>query len=355
MSITRSASADIRSLIDALRSADEIRREAAIARLAIIGAHAVDRLLAAYRSDQSNAIARAAVLRALEAIADPRALPIAREALTAGGDVAVAAAAVLRALLDSPAGSTSADALDALVAVALDRHADRRTRMAALDALQDMPDDVRSRVAAAVADDPDASLKVHAGTSRTDADSIDALWQDALEGRLPTEASQLREAVRVGAASTALSALQKLVDTLRTQESAMDARRRDEWIAVRGAVHQALALRGSTVAVYDLRETLTAATSALPTTFITSLHVVGDESCLDAIGAAYTHASGATPEDAERWRQQLAGAFQAIVKRERIARTSASVKRLASKWPEAARVLSKTSRTTPRRKTAART
>lgn len=355
MSIRPSAAADIRPLIDALGAVDEIKREAAIARLAIIGPRAVDRLTAAYETTEDRS-KRAAILRVLEAIGDPRAIPLAREALTEGGDVAIAAAGALRALLDSPIGGAAAESLDALIAVALDRHADRRARVAAFEALDDMPATVRERVAAALTDDPDLSVKVTAGQS--EAASTDAVWQDAIDGRLPDEPAVLRDAIRARAAPTSLSALQKLVDAVRAHEAApAGSPRTTEWVAVRGAIHQALALRGSTVALYDLRETIAAATGPLPTTFLTALHVIGDESCLDAIAAAYAHDAAAptASQDHERWRQQLAAAFQAIVKREKIARTSGTLKRIAAKWPDAARVLSKTSRTTPRRKTPART
>lgn len=366
MSITRSSAADIRPLIESLGAPDEIRRETAIARLAIIGARAVDRLTAAYADAAGDRAKRVAILRVLEAVGDARGLPVAREALRQGGDVGLAAAGALRALLDSPAGGTAADALDALVAVALDRQVERRVRMAAFDALQDMPDEVRARIATAVADDPDAAVKAHATSTERDAPAGGAVWQDALEGRLPDDPGSLREAAHTRASSTPLSAIQKLVDALRARESAPGhAVRRQEWLAVRGALHQALALRASTVAVYDLRETVAEAPGTLPTTFLTALHVIGDASCLEAIAIAYTRAAGTAPTDREtpgtpatddeRWRQQLAGAFHAIVKREKLARTSSVLKRISTKWPGASRAISKTSRTTPRRKTPDRT
>ncbi|HXG55902.1 MAG TPA: hypothetical protein VNJ03_11030 [Vicinamibacterales bacterium] len=366
MPIRGSSATDIRPLIESLSAPDEIRRETAIARLAIIGVRAVDRLTAAYAGADGDRAKRIAILRVLEAVGDARGGPVAREALHHGGDEALAAAGVLRALLDSPVGGAAADALDALVAVALDRQVERRVRMAAFDALQDMPDEVRAQVATAVADDPDAAVKARATSTERDAPAGEAVWQDAIEGRLPDDPASLREAAHTRATSSPLSAIQKLVDALRARESAPGhAARRHEWLAVRGALHQALALRASTVAVYDLRETVAEASGSLPTTFLTALHVIGDESCLEAIAIAYTRAAGTAPMDREtpgtpstddeRWRHQLAGAFQAIVKREKIARTSSVLKRIATKWPGASRAVSTTSRTTPRRKTPDRT
>src|SRR5262249_4383952 len=116
MVIKASAATEIRALIAALSDADEVRREAAIARLAVIGPRAVDRLLAAYGAT-SEREPRVAMLRVLESIGDHRGLPIARAALRGGGDIAIAAAGVLRSLLESPHSQVGADALDALVSV----------------------------------------------------------------------------------------------------------------------------------------------------------------------------------------------------------------------------------------------
>jgi hypothetical protein len=153
MAIRRSAAPEIRALVDSLSSPDPVRRESAIARLAIIGERAVDRLVAAYAA--ADRPTRIAILRAAEAIADPRVIPAAVDALRAGGDLAVGGAATLRALLDSPVESASSKALDALVATALDREADRHVRLAAFGALRDMPATVRDPVAHLLQQDPD--------------------------------------------------------------------------------------------------------------------------------------------------------------------------------------------------------
>ncbi len=149
MVIKASASTEIRALVDALGGDDEVHREAAIARLGIIGARAVDRLTDAYANTTTRGT-RLAILRALEVIGDHRSAPLARQALGEGGDVAVAATGVLRALLSSASSAVAAAALDTLIATTLDRRHDRRLRLAAFDALQEMSDDVRTRVAAAL-------------------------------------------------------------------------------------------------------------------------------------------------------------------------------------------------------------
>lgn len=350
MSIKPSAASEIRALVQALGAADDVKRESAIARLAVIGGRAVDRLTAVYADPATSRDARVAILRVLDGVGDARAIPIARRGLQEGGDVAVAAAGALRTLLDSTSDGASAAALDALVSAAVDRAGERRVRMAAFEALQDMPNDVRERIAAALVDDPDATVKARATSSPRETGTAESIWQDALEGHLPDDPAALRDAAQTRASSAALGALQKLVDATRTRESDAGASRGQAWRAVRGALHQALALRGSKVAVYDLRETLAAADEPLPATYLAALQVVGDQSCLEPIAAAFSRAASD-----ERWRHQLASAFQAIVTREKITRNSSAVKRVAARWPDAAAVLSKTSRTTPRRKTPGRT
>ncbi len=334
MVIKASAASEIRQLIAALSAEDDVRREAAIARLAVLGARAVDRLIAAYESADRET--RIAILRALESVGDRRTVPIARKALTEGGDLGVAAASALRALLDSPHGAAGTDALDALVAAALDPAADRRVRLASFEALQDMPPAVRDRVAAALQADPDPALKARAIDLPRDAASAEAVWQDALEGRLPDSPALLRDAAQTRAQAASLSALQKLIDAIRAREGSVRAQtKRTEWQSVRGALHQALALRGSRVAVYDLRETIEGARGPVPVSFLAALHVVGDASCLEPLAAAYAK----TGTGDARWRHQLGEAFHAIGRREKVTRRHAVMKRIESRWPEAAQDL----------------
>ncbi|HVL67358.1 MAG TPA: hypothetical protein VM364_08850 [Vicinamibacterales bacterium] len=326
MSIKPSAFAEIRTLLAALAGDDEVKREAAIARLGIIGPRAVERILAVY--GEARPAMRVALLRVLETIGDVRAVPVARGALAEGGDVAIAAAGTLRALLNASPGPAAADALDALVAAALDPSAGRRVRLAAFEALQEMPEEVRAPVEAALRDDLDPSVRARATDREGEAAALDAVWRDALEGRLPDDAATMREAIRVNAPAAPLSVLQTLVDRLRAREPhEPDGSRRDAWTAVRGALHQALALRGSRIALYDLRETLDASPGPLPSSFVTAVHAIGDESCLEPLASAWMRFADAAA------RHQLAAAFAAIVKREKISRRSAVLKRVAKRAP----------------------
>jgi hypothetical protein len=188
---------------------------------------------------------------------------------------------------------------------------------------------VRQRVADALKADPDAGLQARAVEAPREAAAADAIWQDALEGRLPDTPADLRDVLQARGGAAPLGALQKLIDAVRERERTSARPRRAEWLATRGALHQALALRGSRIAVYDLRETVGAAHEPLPLSFLSALHVVGDESCLEAIAAAY----GQAASSAAHWRHQLGSAFRAISKRERITSRHVVMKRLAARWP----------------------
>lgn len=337
MAIKASSATEIRTLVDALCADDDVQREAAIARLGIIGARAVDRLSEAY-TRTTDRRAHLAILQALEAIRDYRSAPLASRAVSEGGDVGVAAAGVLRALLSSPHAPAAAAALDALVATTLDRHHDRRLRLAAFDALREMPD-VRSQVAEALRNDPAsglhevASVTLAGGEAAREGASEEAIWNDAVDGRLPDTPDELRDALGPRGASAPLNTLRALVDATRTREREAGVTARHGWLLLRGALHQVLALRGSRVALYDLRETLDERAARLPASFLAALHVLGDVSCLEPLAAMWAAAEADRTLDGARWRHQLASAFKAIVQREKITKRHAVMKRIAIRWP----------------------
>jgi hypothetical protein len=327
--IRASASAEIRSLVVALGGSDEVHREAAIARLAIIGSRAVDKLIDTYTAT-SDRRTHLAILRTLEAIGDRRAAPIAKRALAEQGDVGLAAAAVLRALLTSRHGATAAESLDALVSTALDSGSERRLRLAALESLQDMPGEVKTKIARAVETSSDRALERAAKMADGDAARAEAMWTDAVEGRLPDDPTPLRDALSSRGATAPLNTLRKLIDGVRERETRASAKERDAWLALRGAIHQALALRGSRVALYDLRESMEQARDPLPVSFLAALHVLGDASCLEPIAAAWRRATADDP-----WRHRLGAAFRAIAKREKITRRHAVARRILARGPDA--------------------
>src|SRR5712691_8249581 len=117
--IRASSAKQIDALVGDLTSPSAVTREAAVARLTVIGSRAVARLLALAESD-GETTARAAAWRTLEAIGDPRALDPALHALAATSTdpaVGAAAAGVARAFIR---GARGAAAVDRLTTVVLD-------------------------------------------------------------------------------------------------------------------------------------------------------------------------------------------------------------------------------------------
>lgn len=333
MPIRPSSGVEIRQLIESLGETDEVTRESAVARLAVIGARAADHLLLAFASAPPGT--RAGMLRAFEAIGDPRALPIARAALADPSPENVSAAiGVLRAFLNSPQPARARDALDAVVATALDTARPAASRLAALDALRVLPADVREAVRKNLADDRDPEVRARAAPRAAGSASQidDAAWRDAVEGHLPASPETLKQALAARRGTARLTELQHLVDHVRAREQReTDAEGREAWRALRGAVHQALAARNSRLALYDLRDSLLDP-DRLPVAFLAALEEIGDATCLETLAAAYDASSRSG--DAW-WREHVAAAFRAIVLREGLTRRHAAVKRTMARWPEA--------------------
>jgi HEAT repeat protein len=329
MPIRPSSGVEIRHLIDALGASDDVQRETAVARLAVLGPRAIEHLLQAFPT--ANGRVRAGMLRAFEGAADPRTLPATTAALQdPSALVQTSAIAALRALLGATRGEISRDALDALVTVALDRGRIAAVRIAAIDALREMPADVRAPLDAELSSDPDPDVRARAvegAGQRRDT------WRDAVAGRLPPVPATLKQALASVRASVALTDLQRVIDHVRAEEQRQnDGAVREEWRAVRGALHQALAARNSRLALYDLRDSLLGA-ERLPVAFLAAIEEIGDATCLEPLAAAYDASSRSRDP---WWREHVAAAFRAIVQREGLTRRHAAVKRAMTRWPEAA-------------------
>src|SRR5882672_11341916 len=135
MPVRASAARTIDALVGDLSSTSATVREAAIARLTVIGARAVKPLITLVESGASVRV-RVGALRALDAIDDPRALTPALRAIDdRDANVAVAAIGVARRFLK---GSRGADAVDRLTAAILDGTRSDAVRSAALHALRDL-------------------------------------------------------------------------------------------------------------------------------------------------------------------------------------------------------------------------
>jgi HEAT repeat protein len=344
VAIRASSSKQIDALVRDLSSPNAVTRDAAVARLTVIGSRAVERLIALAESHRETT-ARAEAWRTLEAIGDPRALDPALNALARSIDPAVAAAAagVARVFIRSARGAA---AVDRLTTVVLDRARPEIVRLAALGALRELEPATLAPVLASLADDPNAAVRADvaaereasyrkrgifkratSGKRRGPVDPA-AMVAEAAERELPDDPNALRAALSQAGDAIPLPLLLRIVERVREREGAESPARRDEWRLARAAAHQALAGRGSRLALYDLRESLETAKGRLPVEFLAPLALIGDASCLEAIAAAHA----AVPRD-EWWRQHLADAFYTIVAREKVTARSAVLKRIAKRWP----------------------
>jgi HEAT repeat protein len=334
LAIKVSSSRLVDGLIADLTGGRAAAREAAVARLTLVGPRAVERLVAVAASADASTPARTAALRALEAIGDPRALQPALDLLSDRGldpSLAIAATSVVRVFLG---GRQGAAAVDRLTSTALDRARPDSVRLAALRALRDLKAKTIAPLLASLAADPSAAIRAEAAPTKTrgratPADPL-ALVRSATTLGLQDEqadAAALVRALTGAGESVPLPDLHRLIERIREREALEPGERRGEWAAARAAVHVALAQRGSRLALYDLRESLQGG-APLPPEFIIALSLVGDASCLDAIAGAHAKTRHAA------WRGQLADAFRAIVAREKLTRRHAAVKKIAARFAQ---------------------
>ena len=309
MVIRSSSARDIAKLLAELRDGSPVEREAAIARLRVIGPRAIDRLAALVGSGAPE-VARVAALRALEGMADPRARDAAVAAIH-DRSPAVAAAAVAAC---RPWLSAETTVLDALTGLALDRDRHPSARMAALDALSELPRPIVEPILQRL-DDEDPVLAARAA-GHAAPPSFD-------------QPDGIREWLRVRGGDAPLSEIHQAIAGMRDRErDEPSANRRQQWQAARGAAHAALGQRGSRVALYDLRETFDAARAPLPLDFLHAATLVGDVTCLEPLGRAWTAAGKEL-----WWRDRLAESARAIVVRENLTARHAAVKRVKARFP----------------------
>jgi hypothetical protein len=323
--IKRSSAASIDALVSDLGSGSAVVREAAIARLAVIGPRAVDSLVAILGRPEKGPVARLGALRTLEATADARALdPALQAALDSDASVAAAAVGVVRLFLKGRRGNV---ALDRLTALALDRERPETVRLAAVAAFGDLPASTTEPLWAALATDPSAAIRARASGGQAPASRLShrERLESAAESGLPDDPETLRRLLST-ADAVPLPVLHRIIERLRERESTVSTAARGEWTRARGAAHVALAKRGSRLALYDLRESLESARAPLPVEFLAALSMAGDASCLEAVAAACSRAT-------DEWsRRHLADTFRAIVLRERLTRRHGVMKRIEKRW-----------------------
>lgn len=298
MVIRSSAARDVDQLLKDLQGSSAIRREAALARLRVLGSRALARLETLLRDGDEDA--RASTLRVLEGIAEPRVIELALGALSDASDaVRTNAVLALRPWVTRESGTR---VMEGLVACVLTDQA-TAVREAAREALSQLPRDIVSPIleqpAPPTADEPPRDVTAVAG------------WL-AAHPQAP------------------LSALHALITRLRTAEQAVtgDIARVQHQIA-RGAVHAMLASRTSAVALYDLRETFDAATAPLPLDYLTAISMIGDATCVEPLARAWS----AAPASEVWWRDRLADAAGTIAARLKLTKRHAAMKRVDARWP----------------------
>lgn len=306
MPIRSSSVSEIDQLITNLQKESKIKRDAAVARLRIVGSRSIPRLIAIIKSD-ANAAVRAAALSALETSNDSRARDSAMAALSDKYEsVTLAAIIVMRNWL-----STDADAMtvDALVTLVLDPNRSQTVRQAALHALADLPESLVEPLRQQLAQE----IGIENFTETTEIANNPAT---ALEW-LNTEGTK-----------ATLSEIHQLITYARAQERACEnSTEQAAWCHLRGAAHAVLANRNSRVALYDLRESMERASKPLPLDYLLAIRSIGDTTCLEALGRAW---SGASAEP--WWCQQLADAAKKIMNRQKLTGRHAVVKRVRARW-----------------------
>jgi hypothetical protein len=290
---------EVDRLIANLDSPDPIRRDASVARLRVLGARALPRL-ARFIESSAASRARALAMSALEGLDDSHAPQIALTALSESDvDIVVMALGVLRSWVPKETGTRL---LESITAIAVDRSRDARIRVAALDALSELPDHLVSPIREQ-APPPEAAGPPH------DNPVAAHEWIEAHGGK------------------ATLATLHDAIKAFRESESRADTSRgREEWLKARAAAHQMLAARGSRLALYDARETFSAAQSPLPAGFLEAIKHVGDASCLEPLARAWSAAREAN------WRAQLSEAARQIVARAKLGGRSTVVKGIRAHW-----------------------
>lgn len=333
--IKASSGKTVDALIADLSSTDDMRRDAAVARLTVIGERAAQRLLTLAADSAAPSEGRIAAFRALDAIGEPRVLDI---ALVAIGDntasVAAAAAGVARSFLHTPKG---VDALDRLSETATDRTRPTSVRVAAIQALVALHSSTVQPLLEALQHDPDREVVAAAAGQLTDipapTHAAPQALMEAAERDLPDDPVSLRENIAVAGATVPVTALHAIVERVRIREGSESGDVRARWTTARAAAHAALAQRGSRLALYDLRETIESARGPLPVEFMTAVTTIGDATCLEPVAAAYASTTSADQMREDWWHRSLRDAFRAIVEREALTKRHATIKRVEKRFP----------------------
>jgi hypothetical protein len=337
VAIRRSAAGEIEILLADLCSDDPLARETAEARLTVIGVRAIPHLIVAF-DRSASAGAKLAIMKVLETTPDRRSAELGAEQLESeAADPAVRAAAVelLGAFLESP---ESTRVLDTLTAFILDAEAPDALRLRALDVIERALPHVLKPLRTRLAEDPSSTIRAWAAASTsTGAPVVEPrLAIESAAAGEPADPRFLRELVPAGSADAPLPTLHRLIEVARDRESSSPGADRDAWLAVRGAVHFALASRGSRVAVYDLREAIARAAVPLPAGFAEAAGLVGDGACLESIAELLVRTHADADSRRREWESSLVRAGRQIVERERLTRRHALIRKIVRLSPDVA-------------------
>jgi len=294
------------------------------------GPRAVPHLVTIAGDEQAATSARVAAFAALEASPGAKGVVAVAASASESSDDEVALAAIdCLAYAVHVDGPPSTAAFDRLAAIALSSTAAVPHRLAALSALDGLPDKHVKPVYDALRADP--ASRVVARVLRRQSGLMLPL-DELVERGLPEDAMLVAAVVREDADETPLTVLRRLVDAVRSRERQGGREHTDQWMAVRGLVHQHLASRASRIAMYDLRETLEQARGPIPVGFLAAVATIGDAACLEPIARAWIEA----PTGERWWRDHLMEAFGAIVRREQIHRRHKRLAAILTRWPTAA-------------------
>jgi HEAT repeat protein len=336
VAIRTSSAKEIDGLIADLGSDRSLTRETAIARLTLIGGRAVERLVALVDQPDRSPASRVAAFRALEGLGDARALqPALRAAASGNADIAAAGVAVIKM---SVRGRHSIAAIDGLASIGLNQLASEAIRLEAIEALSDLDATTVRPLWRALSRDSNPRIRARALSAKeghprgpspavSTSSTVEQLVEIAEQG-LPDDPDLLCRLLTTEGPALSPSHLHHIVERVREREAAETPARRAWWTRARGSAHVALAKRASLLGIYDLREALEGARGPLPVEFLAALTLIGNESCLEAIAAAYDRSTD------RWWRQHLADAFRAIVVRKHLTRRHAVLKKLQKRSPE---------------------
>jgi HEAT repeat protein len=374
--IVPSRSGRIQELLARLASGRRAERDSAVAGLTLLGARVVEPLRAFLPAASPEA--RLGAVEVLDRIADHAALapllelaqdghePVAQRAMEAlGGRPDPRAAGALAGILAEPATASRrrgaalalarmqaagrVEALDPLVDTVVDESEDEPLRLAVLEALATLdpplsPSTLRPllrRLAGstrpALADRARALSGVPGKGSPAPAAEIERLAH-TLSPPGAVRLETLHAALQATSSAAAISALATALGPIATPASipilhgalarlgparAHAARPEDE-IAVRArvAVHRALGSLGSRIALYDLREAIEARPAHGIAGLLEVAGRIGDATLVPCLARAASEDKALRP--------QCSAAFAAIARREKLRRTSASLKPVRS-------------------------